>query len=299
MKKRIVTLQLNQIQENFMVRVELNRDHVDHLKDLIGAGVVLDPILVSEEDKELIDGRHRKAAYLEMAFKEVECEARNFASDADKIVEALRCNVGGSLPPTHADVNHTMQILLASGATRKTIIEIVSERIGFPPKLIARHLDEVQSNMAKARLKKAAYAVVNDGKTVHEAAAEQGVNLETLRRRLKADGETDDDRATSVNQAKSYLSTSFASLQHSQGQVLSKVLRELKDGLISPEESQILIDHVKKLTLRLNRHHDEWVKRFASHIGVTTEALETAKAQARQPQVSQGKKALARMGIEK
>jgi predicted transcriptional regulator len=297
MKKKIVKRQLAELKDDFVVRIELNRDHVDHLKDLIGAGVEMDPLLVSEDDDELIDGRHRKAAYLEIGIKEAECEIRTFASQAEKIVAALHANVGGSLPPTHADVNHTMQILLTSGESRKSIIEMVSERIGFPPKLIARHLDEVQSNMAKARLKKAASAVVNSGKTVHEAAAEEGVKLETLKKFLKVEGETDDDRATSVNQVKSYLSTQFASLQCSQGQVLSKVLRELKDGLLTPEESQIVIEHVKKLTGRLNHHHEEWVKRFASHIGSTVEATEATKAKARKPQVSQGNKALDRMGI--
>jgi len=297
MKKKFVVMQLTEIRETFIVRVELNPERVEHLKDLISSGVEMEPLLVSEDDNELIDGRHRKAAYLELGFKETKCEVRRFASTAEKIIEALRCNVGGALPPTHADVNHTMQILLASGESRKRIIEMVSGCVGFPARLVARHLDEVQSTMGKARLNKAARLVVNDGKTVHEAAAQEGVKLETLKAFLKVDGESGDDRATSVNQVKSYLSTQMNSLQCSQGQVLSKVLRDLKDGLIAPEEAQTVIEHANKLTSRLNRRHDEWVKRFASHIGTTTEMTEATKARARKPQVSHGNKALDRMGL--
>ena len=297
MRKKIVKKLLESIKENFIVRIELNREHVEHLKDLIGAGVKMDPLLVSEDDDELIDGRHRKAAYLELGIKKVECEIRKFSSQSDKVIEALERNVGGSLPPTHADINHTMQILLVLGESRKSIIEMVSRRIGFPPHLIARHLDEVQANIAKARLKKAAAAVVNEGKTVHEAAAEQKVRIETLKKFLRVDGETGDDRATSVIQVKSYLSKQFGGLQCSQGQILSKVLRELKDGLLTPEEAKSVIEHVTKLTARSQRHYEEWAKRFAQHIGTTEQATEMSKVQERKPQVSQGKKALQRMGV--
>ncbi len=298
MRKKIVKKLLEEIKENFVVRIELNREHVEHLKDLIGAGVEMEPLFVSEDDNELIDGRHRKAAYTELGIKEVECEVRKFSSQAEKIVEALGRNAGGSLPPTHADVNHTMQVLMVSGESRKSIIEMVSKRVGFPPRLIALHLDEVQANIAKARLKKAASAVVNDGKTVHEAAAEQGVKIETLKKFLKVDGESDDDRATSVNQVKSYLSTQVGSLQCSQGQVLSKVLRELKDGLLSPEEAKTVIEHVTKLTKRSQRHYEEWVRRFNQHIGVTEQVTEVTKVKERKSRVSLGKRVLERMGVD-
>ncbi|MFA6459191.1 MAG: ParB N-terminal domain-containing protein [Candidatus Paceibacterota bacterium] len=297
MRKKTVVKSLVDIKDNFVVRITLNREHVEHLKDLIESGVEMDPLLVSADDNELIDGRHRKAAYLELGIKDASCEVRTFSSQSEKIIEALQRNVGGSLPPTHADVNHTMEILLTSGESRKSIIEMMSARIGFPPKLVSRHLDEVQSNLAKARLKKAAHAVVNDGKTVHEAATEQGVKLETLKTFLKTDAESGDDRATSVNQVKAYLSTQFRTLQGSMGQVLAKVLRELKDGILEPDEASEVMRHVNKLTARQNHHHDEWVKRFESHVGTTNKVTQMSKTSARAPQVSQANKALDRMGV--
>ncbi len=297
MRKKIVKKPLESIKESFVVRIELNRERVEHLKDLISTGVELDPILVSEDDGELIDGRHRKAAYLELGIQDVRCEVRKFGSLPEKITEALRCNVGGALPPTHADINHTMQILLIAGQTRKLIIKMVSENIGFPPKLVANHLDEVQSNMAKSRLKKAASAVVNDGKTVHEAAFEEGVKLETLKKFLEVEDKTGDSGAASVNQVKAHLGMQFRKLQHIQGHALAKVLRELKDGLITAKQSSDVIEYVNTLTAKVNRYHDEWVSRFASHIGTAVEGAEVSKVKVRKSQVSLGNKTLGRMGV--
>jgi hypothetical protein len=276
------------------VRIELRREHVGYLRDLIDAGITLDPLLVSEDDMEIIDGRHRKAAYLELGITEVECEIKKFASDTDKIITALRCNVGGSLPPTPADISHTMQILLTAGESRKSIIEKISGTIGFPKRLVQKHLDEVQSNLHKARLKKAVTAVASQGMTVHEAAIEFGVKLETLQRNLT---NKVDENGTNVQQLKSYFSQQFAKFTLINGHNLSKVIRDLKDGVLTPDEVIEIISHVVKLKMRFDRYHDEWNKRFAAHIGIQAEVAEISKVRARKPQVSQGKKALDRMGL--
>jgi ParB-like chromosome segregation protein Spo0J len=292
--KKIKKIKLSEVKDSFVVRISLKRDHVDYLRNLVETGIELDPLLVSEEDNELIDGRHRKQAYTELGITEVRCELKKFNSTSDKIIAALRANVGGSLPPTPADINHTMEILLASGESRKSIIEKMSETVGFPKKLIQNHLDNVQSHMAKARLIKAVNAVASNGKTVHEAAAEYGVKLETLQRNLSGKVDTN---TTNVKQLKSHLSQQYGSLNKSIAANLSQVIRELKDGVIESEDAEDIMQHVNKLAARFKICHEEWVKRFASHIGIRAEASEATRVQARAPQVSQGKRALDRMGI--
>lgn len=295
MKKKTVTLPLSEIKETFVIRLELNQGHVDYLKSLVESGVELPPLLLSADDHELIDGRHRVAAYRALNFTEAECTLEKFASQADKIITALQCNVGGSLPPTEGDVSHTMQILLTAGESRKSIIEKISKKVGFPPRLIKQHLDYVQSNLAKARLKKAVSAVVQSGKTVPEAAAEFGVKLETLQSNLEEKGE--DNTTISVNQLKSHLSVNFNKLNSIFGHNLSRVVRDLSDGVTKPEEAKEIIAHVNKLVARLNNRHAEWLKRFEIHIGSTASAAEVSRVKAREPKEKLGKRALARMGL--
>lgn len=295
MKKKTALLQLSGIKETFVIRLELNQKHVEYLKSLIESGVELPPLVVSADDHELIDGRHRLAAYRMLNHVEAKCTIEKFGSQTEKIVAALQANVGGSLPPTEGDISHVMQILLVAGESRKSIIERISKNIGFPPALIKRHLDYVQSNLAKARLQKAVSAVVSHGKTVPEAAAEFGVKLETLKSNLTEKGE--DDRATDVKQLKSHLSQSFNKLNSVFGHNLSKVARDLSDGVIKPEEVRDVIVHVNKLTARFNRRHEEWLKRFEIHIGSATSAAEVSQSNARKPQEKLGRQALNRMGL--
>lgn len=295
MRKKTEVLQLREIKETFVIRLALNQEHVGYLKSLIESGIDFPPILVSEDDKELIDGRHRIAALRALDFTDTLCELRQFASQSDKIITALQCNVGGSLPPTEADVSHTMQILLTAGESRKSIIEKISEKVGFPPQLIKQHLDYVQSNLAKARLKKAVSAVVTGGETVPEAAAKFGVKLETLQANLEEKSE--DNTAVNVNQLKSHLSVNFNKLNSIFGHNLSRVVRDLSDGVTKPEEAKEIIAHVNKLVARLNHRHEEWLKRFEVHIGSTASAVEVSIVKAREPKEKLGKQALARMGL--
>jgi ParB-like chromosome segregation protein Spo0J len=295
MRKKIENLALATITEGFLVRVELDHKHIEHLKDLHSSGQELPPILVSEGDNELVDGRHRLAAYRELGVQSTSCEIRKFASRAEKIMVALAANVGGSLPPTHADINHTMQILLNEGESRKSIIQMVSDRIGFPAKLVARHLDEVQANIHKVRLKRAINDVVDKGKTIHEAAALHGVKLETLKANLAdkiSDGKSD------VNQLKSHLSVSFNRVSHIYGRNISKLARDLRDGVISEEEARDVIRHMIKLMDRLNHRHNEWVKRFEKHVGVVTTSAAMSEVEAKQSRKQKSSTALEKMGLK-
>lgn len=281
--------------ETFVVRIELNQEHVSYLKSLAESGIELAPLRLSDGDNELIDGRHRLAAYRAMNQTVVFGEFKTYDSSADKIIDALRSNVGGSLPPTSADISHVMQMLLTAGESRKSIIEKISTQVGFPARLVKNHLDYVQSNLHKSRLKKAMSAVVNQGKTVPEAAAEHGVKLETLQANLKVKG--DGEKTVSVNQLKSHLSVNFNKLNSVFGQNLSRLVRDLSDGVTSQEEVLEVIGHVAKLVKRLNHRHEEWIKRFDIHMDSKSTAVEVSRKKARVPSEKMGKRALIRMGL--
>jgi ParB-like chromosome segregation protein Spo0J len=295
MKKK-VAVPLSAIKQTFVVRLQLNHAHVDYLKGLVEVGVELPPLRLSDDDNELIDGRHRLAAYQLLNQTETSCVLEKYDSQADKIIAALKANVGGSLPPTEADVSHVMQILLSVGESRKSIIEKISEQVGFPPRLVRQHLDYVQSNQAKARLKKAVSAVVNQGKTVPEAAAEFAIKIETLQANLKkkTGGE---QGAVNISQLKSHLSQNFNRLNSVFGHNLSRLTRDLTDGVSKPEEVADVLAHVNKLVRRLNLRHEEWLKRLGVHASSTTAAMEVSRVKARIPKEKAGKRTLALMGL--
>ena len=177
MKDKEDIMSIGDIKENFLVRLELNLSHVEFLKSLVDAGEKLPPPLVSEGDCELIDGRHRIAAYKLRGDKEIIVHTRKFKTQAEKIATALSLNLGGSLPPSKGDISHVLELLLSVGESRRSIIELVSAKTSLPPRLIKDHLDYVQANIAKARLRKAVQAVTDKGMTVPEAAATFAVIL--------------------------------------------------------------------------------------------------------------------------
>jgi len=102
------------VKEDFYVRQHTNDDHVIHLAGLIRDGVKLPPILVTREDV-VIDGRHRLHAHRLCDKAGIEVE---YVDDTDKgsiIAHALRANVGGSLPPTNADIIYAITQMIETG----------------------------------------------------------------------------------------------------------------------------------------------------------------------------------------
>jgi len=300
MKSKIRELELAAIKETFVVRIALDSDRVNYLKSLKDSGIELDPVLVSEEEDgsfELIDGRHRKAAYQLSGSTTIRCQVKKYDSLTEKIVVALKCNVHGPLPPKEADLSHVMQLLLAAGESRRSIIEMISFQVGFPPRLIKKHLDWVQANLQKSLLRKAHNTVVNDGKTVHEAAAEYGISVETLKKHLQ-EKNGDEEGAINFNQLQSHIRQNCNRLNHVLGSNLSRIARDLKDGVINEREAMTMIAYVEQLVENFNRRHREWVKRFDVHTSTVQQAQKKERKRAQKAQ-DIGKKALVKMGLDK
>lgn len=296
MNRKQVTVSLSEIKETFVIRLGLNQAHLDHLRALVETGVKLPHLLISLGDNELIDGRHRLAVYRSIGHSRVTCWVESFASDADKVARALECNVGGSLPPTEADITHTMQVFLSTGATRKYIIDIVSSRVGFPKPLVKKYLDQVQSQMGKVRLKKAVSDVVDHHKTVTDSAISNGVKLETLKAALKSESKHDPG-VTDVAMLKSHFSCVFRSLGHTIGRRLSMAAQNLSDGVIENGDVEEIIVHTTTLVERLNHLHEEWVKRFELQGKSVEKANNHSMARTRKTNDGSAERTLARMGL--
>ncbi|HNS34400.1 MAG TPA: ParB N-terminal domain-containing protein [bacterium] len=106
-REELVSVLISDLNKNLFVRQELDQNHVLYLAELIEAGVVLNPIEITP-DMAVIDGRHRiEAAELN---SQVEIKARivSISDESELVARAYRANVGGALPPTQEDTEHTV-----------------------------------------------------------------------------------------------------------------------------------------------------------------------------------------------
>lgn len=265
-KANTVSMELSEIREQFFVRTALNNGRVEALRTLHQNGVDLGPLVVSESPVAelngiLIDGRHRKVMYLGENVKKAEVELRRYDSLAEMIVDAMKCNSGGALPPTDADTNHALQELLESGTSRKAIIEMISTQMGLPKKLIQGHLDVVQSNMFKARVIKAKNAVINSDMTAQDAALKYDVDVKSVRKAL---GSEDKNKIEGSNQQiKATFSTVAKKLSLTVGHNMSRILRELKDGVMTTATAVDTFHHLDHTLRKLVVVHEQWAKRIA------------------------------------
>ena len=265
MKNR--TLKLADIKERFYVQVNLDETRVNHFMDLKTAKAELSPIQIGflndSEELILIDGRHRKVAYEWLGNTATDCIVKHYASEADMIVEALEANVGGSLPPKPEDITHVMELLLASGVSRREIIRKVTGRTGFPAKLVATHVRNVQNVLTQARLRRAVHAVAEGGKTIEEAAQEYDVNLERLRTELLKGKKLDENEGvTNLSQAQAWTNKKVGSLNRSLARLYGKISRDLGDGLLTLEQAEDIMEYMGKMVQRIVSSHDDWKSRI-------------------------------------
>jgi ParB-like chromosome segregation protein Spo0J len=194
-KKQPRLVPISELVNNFYVRIGLDNNHVRFLQGLREHGVVLEPIEIAKGTNEIIDGRHRVAVELNLGHTEIYCNEEVYSSKEAMIIAALKANVGGSLPPSPQDIVHTIECLLHEGLSRKVIISQVSERVGFPPKLVARYIDDVRSKVAKRRKAEAVTAIAGGDITLVDAAEKYSVNIEELKAEIsgKPKEESGDD----------------------------------------------------------------------------------------------------------
>ncbi len=299
--KKTVTLKIAELKKLFFVRIALNEDHVVHLASLLEAGTELPDILVADDpdgqyDKAVVDGRHRIAAHELLGHVEMKCELRKFASYAEMVLVALKCNLGGALPPGASDISHTMELLLASGMKRRDIIAQTSETTGFPPRLVQKHLADVQSKLAKVRLKKAANSVTSEGMTVSEAAAHHGVKLEALKKLLQPEGELEKNGGCNVPQLKAFLSNRFGSMNKSGAHTLSRLSHDLKDGVAKPDDARDIIEHLGKIRDKQVAFFKNWEERLIAAAEIKEVAVKQPTARTKKDKRI-GSSVLAKMGL--
>ncbi len=232
---------------NLFVRQALNSDRILDFAQLLENGVVLPPIKITE-DYVVIDGRHRIEAHDFLSHAEIEAEVALIAM-------AYKANVGGALPPSTSDTEHTVMLLLQHGVAKARIGEI----LGLPKGLARRYVGEIQSKSARAQMQRAVAAVTDGGLTVAKAAEQYDVEPEKLketmsgRRRKTKNG---------VEQIQRGLTSTYRSLGLRNTALFKGLLEKCEDGDVTPQQVRAIAAHLKDLQRRHARLLADWERRF-------------------------------------
>lgn len=258
----IKRVEIKKLKANLFVRQSLNQEHVIYLGELIENKIKLPPIRITP-DGTIIDGRHRVEAYELNDFQEIEAEVVEVESEVDIIALAYQANVGGSLPPTPKDTEHTITTLLERGETKKRIAEL----LGLPISMTRKYLENIQVKIGRKKLARAIEAVTEGGLTAAKAAEQHGVGLEKLREALSGQK---NKRKWGMVEVQRNLTRSYRSLSQKNACLLRSLREKFEDGDVTLSQIAKIIAHINSLQKRSSRAISDWEKRF--------KALESNKA---------------------
>ena len=252
----------NDLQTNLFVREELNQDHVMTLAMLIEAGVEMNaPIeigyVASDPAKKetVVDGRHRKEAFELNSVKKITVKVLEFEDEIEMISYAYKANAGGPKPPTSADTEHTVMLLLKHNEGPKR----VGELLGLPLSVARNFVGNVKSRMNRQQVQHALTAITEEGLTISKAAEQFNVEADTLKeilsgkRRKHRKGVADLQRILTKNSR----STSLKNVG-----LIRKLLQEYEDGDVTQQQVRDIFKHIEDLQKGASRGVADWKKRF-------------------------------------
>lgn len=253
--RKKVTLLIKDINLTFFVRTGLDDDRVLQLAALYEVGEDMDPIVITREHHELVDGRHRIAALELLDRQEVECELIEDASQEELIGKAFNANSGGALPPTTADIEHTVRLLL----DRKAAVSRIIELLPFPPSLTRKYVKGVQDKLRRTQLNRAVVAVADGEMTAGEAAEQYRVDEGKLRAQIRGTKKKSKAGAAELN---GHLTTIFRSHSQKLSKMMRGVVEKVGDGEMTAAQAKIVANHASKLVGQMTKSFNGWVKRL-------------------------------------
>lgn len=264
------TVSVAELNTNLFVRKELDQNHAIYLGELIENGVKMkDPIEVTDRggiQNHVVDGRHRAEGYELAKVKEVTVKVLSFDSEEEMIAYAYRANTGGSLPPTVADTEHTVMLLV----DRNKTIKDISDFLGLPAGMTRKLISNVKSKMARQTLMKAVFAVTDEGFSAPKAAEKYGVDLDKVKEVLS--GRRRKKSEVGVAGTRRLLTKMYTSISQKNAALLRNLIEKHEDADVSKAEVQEIFAHVDKLHRQSYRRIKDWRKRFESANGKTDKA---------------------------
>lgn len=264
MKAKIEIVEIKNLQTNLFVRKELDQDRVLYLAELLENGVVLDPIEITSE-RMVIDGRHRIEAYQLLNKRVIEAKIVEVADEIDLIAKAYKANVGGALPPSSQDTEHTVVLLLERGEPKNKIGKL----LGLPMGMARRYINDVQSKLARAKLQRAAAAIIDGGLTLAKAAEQYDVEPDKLKEVIS--GHRRDQHKVGVVQIRGELTRTYKSLSSKNAALMRSIRDKYEDGDVTEKQVREILNHIKHLQKLASKAIVDWEKRLTSINGKPAE----------------------------
>lgn len=275
MKTRKMSVAIGSLDKNLFVRNSLDQDRVTALWELLESKVVLDPMLVFPEYEIvngrikivvggtkfiIVDGRHRYEAHDICGHKTVDVEVitEGVETESELIALAYKRNIGGALPPTQKDTEHTVEAMLERGASKKSIGEL----LGLPPALARKYVNSVELRLKRTKLKRASMEVAEGQITATEAAAKHGVPMDQLQEAIGGKKPGKKGRKGDVEDVQKSLTLTYKGLSSKNGAMLRSLLEKFDDGDVSATEVVEVLEHMDRLVAQQAKNLADWRKRF-------------------------------------
>jgi hypothetical protein len=257
MSTKIVTIPIKNLKVNLFVRQGLDQNRVIFLGELLEGGTELPPIKITS-DFILIDGRHRIEAYDLIGRTEIKAEiVSDVRNETDLITMAYLANVGGALPPTKEDTEHTILLLLE----RNVAVKQIGERLGLPASVARKYINEVRSRAARLKLQKAAAGVTEGGLTVAKAAEQYEVEPEKLKEHLSG---TRRKSKNGVEEIQRCITGAYKSLSMRNSSLIRTLINKYEDGDVTEKQVREIFEHLDDVHKRAARVIMDWKNRFES-----------------------------------
>ena len=262
--KKVVKVPLDRIMVTTYVRTVRDQDRTNFFLEILRAGGKLDPGEITD-DYQLVDGRTRLAALDQFGATEMEMIFVGILTTEEIIFRGIEANIGGALPPSNHDYEHTIKALLKEKTSRKIIMERLIGK-GLPKKFVSHMIDQAQTHMNKDNIRKAVTAILEGGLTLTQAAKEFGADEDSVRKELgrKATSETDviGEISEEFGQMKSVLSQGASKYVQKITYYGKKMVPLFTDNVPTKRESKEILDFLYAQKKRLNSNLDDLIDRL-------------------------------------
>lgn len=257
-------VQISKIKTEFFVREQLNDELVAQYRDQMAHGTVFPPILVTQEEEPVgVDGRHRLEAARQLGRETIEVVFTKPKPKLDLMMEAIRANMGGSLPPTRGDFILVIRHLLESGASGADIQDKFKRIV--PAGLVRTYVTEARKLNGHAKLRAAANDVRHNDVPTKEAAEKHGVKLDDLKEELG--DRRRKQKAFDPTGMKEEISGAYRGASVAAGHALKKLREMMVDGDASWEQVEEVFDKIEQLQKTQRRTMRNQRARFAQAAG--------------------------------
>lgn len=257
------TVRLSDLKVTFNVRKELDEDRVVQFAMLMEAGTDFPPILVTP-DNEIIDGRTRFEAY-KLLSKPPEMVKVIIDREEDRvsvIATAVTANLGGSKPPTQADLRFAVEQMILSGASRKRITESL-ESVYLPAKVLRKLHDDAVSTIRKRSIDRALNDVASGVISLVDAAATHNIPVEDLKEAIH--GKKKKVKSSDLRSVKGKLSVIYKSYGHTVSCKIRNILEVWEAGQQSDGYVDEVLSHLEYLAHRHSNIVADYRVRYENH----------------------------------